>query len=189
MVTRRRRARELALQFLYQLDMAGGRVEEAGTGFWDLVDALEPQDRNGREVSTILLIQGGIDAFALLTEGEGALSPEDLPAFAPASAPTSQSLAGEAKEFSLELVTGVKNRLQEIDGLIEQYCEHWKIGRMAVVDRNILRLAVFELIERRDIPSKVSINEAIELGKTFGSDESGPFINGVLDRIRLSLDL
>lgn len=72
---------------------------------------------------------------------------------------------------------------QEIDRLIEQYSEHWRLGRIAPIDRNILRIAIFELVYCDEIPPKVTLNEAIELGKEFGSDESGSFINGILDRI------
>ncbi len=76
----------------------------------------------------------------------------------------------------------------EIDGLIKRFSEHWRLERMSIVDRNILRLAVFELLNRPDIPAKVSINEAVDLGKKFGSEDSGSFINGILDGIRLHLE-
>ena len=89
----------------------------------------------------------------------------------------------EAWEFGEELAAGVCSNMAEIDRLIEGESEHWKLGRMPITDRNILRMAVFELMHRKDIPAKVTINEAIELGKRYGTDDSGSFINGILDKI------
>jgi transcription antitermination protein NusB len=86
------------------------------------------------------------------------------------------------------LTEGVVQYKDHIDKVIEQYSSHWKVRRMACVDRNILRLAVFELLYCGDIPAKVSINEAIDIAKKFGSSESGSFINGILDSIRTALD-
>ena len=93
----------------------------------------------------------------------------------------------DVKPFFMELVEGVRGSADEIDALINQYSKNWKISRMSVVDRNIMRMATFELLKRSDIPPSVTINEAVEIGKTFGTRESGPFINGVLDKIRLSI--
>jgi N utilization substance protein B len=81
------------------------------------------------------------------------------------------------------LVRGVCSRAALVDGLIEKHARNWKLSRMAKVDRNILRLAVYELAERKDTPTRVAINEAIELGKRFGSENSSGFINGVLDPV------
>lgn len=89
--------------------------------------------------------------------------------------------------FCIELVEGALGANQEIDDLINRFSKHWKISRMPVVDRNIMRLATYELLKRSDIPPSVTINEAVELGKKFGTRDSGPFINGILDQIRLSL--
>ncbi len=132
---RRRKGREVALQFLYQLDLHD-EVDPATheTDFW----ARHPVD-------------------------------DDTRAFASA------------------LVTGTKRRQDEIDRLIAQYAEHWDLDRMAVVDRNILRLAVYELLEQSKVPPKVAINEAIEISKKFGTRESGRFINGILDRVHKEL--
>ncbi len=88
--------------------------------------------------------------------------------------------------FLEKLVQGVLDHCQEIDRLIEQYSEHWRLGRIAPIDRNILRIAIFELVYCDEIPPKVTLNEAVELGKEYGSDESGSFINGILDRILTS---
>ena len=71
--------------------------------------------------------------------------------------------------------------------MIERYSDNWKLSRMSGVDRNILRIAVYELMYCNDIPSKVTLNEAIDIGKRFGTDESGAFINGILDGIRMAL--
>jgi N utilization substance protein B len=93
----------------------------------------------------------------------------------------------KAKPFFLQLVDGVKARQDEIDGLIERFSDNWKISRMSGMDRNILRVAVYELLYCDDIPAKVSINEAIDVGKKFGTDQSPSFINGILDSINISL--
>jgi len=127
----RTRARECALQALYQLDLSGGEAREA--------------------------------VRAVLAHVEE---------------------ADESTErFADELVRGVQSERAQIDEIIQQSSTHWKLDRMARVDRNILRLAVYEILRRADIPIRVSLNEAIELGKKFGSEESSAFVNGVLDRI------
>ena len=89
----------------------------------------------------------------------------------------------KAGPFFLRLVSGVNAGRPAIDALIERFSSNWKISRMSGVDRNILRIAVFELICCPDIPAKVTINEAIDIGKRFGTEESGAFINGILDSI------
>ena len=132
---RRRKAREVALQFLYQLDQHGETDPTAHEAeFW----ARHPVDE-------------------------------------------------QTHAFVSELVRGVTGRHAEVDKLIAQYTEHWDIDRMAVVDRNILRLAVWELLDHPSVPPKVAINEAIEIAKKFGTGESSRFINGVLDRIHKEL--
>lgn len=93
-------------------------------------------------------------------------------------------LKKESDEFAEQIVLGVQEHLQEIDRLIEKYSENWRLDRISLIDRNILRMAIFELLYCEEIPSKVTLNEAIELGKRFGTDDSGSFINGILDRIQ-----
>ncbi len=88
-----------------------------------------------------------------------------------------------SREFAEVLVDGVSAHLPELDRAIEKHSEHWRLERMARVDRNVLRLAVFELFHLREVPKRVTLNEAVELGKKFGSEESSAFVNGVLDRI------
>lgn len=89
----------------------------------------------------------------------------------------------DVKLFSKELVSGVYGHLKDLDILIGKASKNWRLERIARVDRSILRLAVYELLYRDDIPPKVSINEAVDLGKKFGTEESGAFINGILDKI------
>lgn len=87
------------------------------------------------------------------------------------------------EDYGRVLVEGVTAHLADIDVLIEGSSEHWTVKRMAVVDRNILRIGVFEFMYRVDVPGKVVIDEAVELANRYGSEESGAFINGVLDKI------
>lgn len=91
---------------------------------------------------------------------------------------------GEADPFQKSLVLGVLDHRSELDRLIEKYSEHWCLDRINVIERNILRMAIFELLYCEEIPPKVTINEAIDLGKRYGSEDSGSFINGILDRIQ-----
>lgn len=88
------------------------------------------------------------------------------------------------RQFTLELAEGTQRYREAIDKKISQYAKNWELKRMAVVDRNILRLACFELLYRADIPPKVAINEAIELAKRFSGVQAGKFVNGILDKIR-----
>jgi N utilization substance protein B len=132
---RRTKARERAVQALYQLDVAASDLDEALARFWR---SFEPVER-------------------------------------------------EVRELAEELVRGVAAHRLEIDEAIEAASSHWRLERMARVDRNVLRLAVHELLHRPDVPVKVVLNEAIELGKKYGSESSGAFVNGVLDRVAASL--
>lgn len=127
----RRRARECALQMLFQIDLAGGNPEEVFPGFW-----------------------------------AGQQPEEDVRAFAE------------------RLVRGVIRERARLDPIIAAAAENWRLERIATVDRNVLRIAVFELLHERDTPAVVCIDEAIEIAKRFGSEDSGGFINGVLDAIR-----
>lgn len=126
----RRKARENAVQILYEMDVTGANKEEA------------------------------LCAFS-----------------------SSFKIPEKAYDFCLRLVTGVDAHRHELDALVDEYSENWRLDRMSRVDRNILRLATFEMLYCKDIPPKVTINEAVELGKKFGTEDSGPFINGILDAI------
>jgi transcription antitermination factor NusB len=129
-VKKRTRARELALQFLYQIDLRGDELLAEAREF------LRGEERDG-----------------------------------------------ETSKFALRLVQGVIENKVEIDRTIQGVAQNWQISRMAVVDRNVLRLATYELLQCQDIPPKVAINEAIELGKRYSTQNSGAFINGILDKI------
>lgn len=132
---RRRKAREVALQFLYQLDLRGERDPAPHEKeFW----SRHPVDDTTRA-------------------------------------------------FVETLVRGTTQHQPAIDQVIDRYAEHWDLERMAVVDRNILRLAIYELSFAREVPPKVVINEAIEIAKKFGTKESSRFVNGVLDRVHRAL--
>lgn len=82
------------------------------------------------------------------------------------------------------LVHGVRKKRREIDALLVEHSQHWKISRMSGVDRNVMKIATYEMMCCEDVPFKVAINEAIEIGKQFSAEDSGAFINGVLDSIR-----
>lgn len=92
----------------------------------------------------------------------------------------------QTPDYLLQLVEGVAVHLEELDALISRYSEHWRLERMAAVDRNLLRLAAYELLYEPRIPPKVVINEAVELAKLYGTEGSGAFVNGILDRIRVA---
>ncbi|MFH1398173.1 MAG: transcription antitermination factor NusB [Candidatus Omnitrophota bacterium] len=96
-----------------------------------------------------------------------------------------EEVEDSVKVFAAELVKGVICNLAEIDRDISQYATNWKLERMAVVDRNILRLSAYELLFRQEIPPKVSINEAVELAKKYSEPKSAKFVNGVLDKIKI----
>ncbi|SLM48613.1 N utilization substance protein B homolog [Nitrospira japonica] len=89
----------------------------------------------------------------------------------------------DVRAFAEELVRGVLEHRAELDALLGRYATNWKVSRMQVVDRNILRLGIYELLWREDVPAKVTMNEAIELAKDFGDDEAAKFVNGVLDKV------
>lgn len=97
--------------------------------------------------------------------------------------PASESV----QKFALPLIEGTLQHLADIDARIARCVDNYQINRIAAVDRNILRLAIYEMFHREDIPPVVSINEAIELAKRFGSEDSGRFVNGVLDRVKTEL--
>jgi N utilization substance protein B len=142
----RRRAREFALQILYQLDVQEQLSDDQAIGlFW----------RN----------------FAASAEAEEAEA-ADL---------------GEIQPFAEKLVRGVRQHLAELDAQIQGASRNWRLERMARVDRNLLRLALYELKHMSEVPAKVAINEAIEIAKRFGTNDSSAFVNGILDRCREEL--
>jgi N utilization substance protein B len=90
---------------------------------------------------------------------------------------------GEPDEFCRELATGVERTIEQLDETIGRISEHWVVSRMPLVDRNILRLATYELLFEGDVPPSVAINEAVELAKAYGGDDSSKFVNGVLGKV------
>jgi len=161
----RRKAREAAVQALYQCDTQA----DFGAGALErFLDNFCPESGPAR-IET--------------SPGLGQASSEDLPPDVVASDLKSKETIRENRAFAVLLMRGATEHLLDIDATIESASAHWTIQRMSRVDRNILRVAAFELKFLPDVPPNVIINEAIEIAKTFGSDESPNFINGVLDQI------
>ncbi len=124
----------------------------------------------GRELALQLLYQMDLRRSDLADEVQPFLKTEEAD--------------GEARQFALRLVKGVRENQSEIDQRIQAVAQNWDIGRMALIDRNVLRVATYELLWCKDIPPKVAINEAIELGKRYSTQNSGAFVNGILDKIK-----
>ena len=89
----------------------------------------------------------------------------------------------ETRKFADELTQGVIAHVEDLDSVIGRYAENWSVSRMAITDRTVLRIAVYELLYMPDIPGRVTLNEAIEIVRLFGDEQSGAFVNGILDRI------
>jgi N utilization substance protein B len=137
-LTGRRRAREAALQMLYQWEVGRASAHEAIATYW------------------------------------------------PAHA-TEHPLTDPLRDFANTLVHGTIDRVKEIDGLLSAHADNWRVERMAVIDRLVLRLAVYEFLADPDTPSRVIINEALELARTYSGEEAVGFVNGVLDSVRKGL--
>lgn len=125
-----------------------------------------------RELAAKFLYQGDLNGASDIDDAE-------LAAFLKEATDNSEVAA-----FAAELIRGYWQQRQTIDQRIEEVSHHWKLDRMAVIDRNIIRLGAYELMFRTDVPALVTINEAIELAKKFSTNKSGPFVNGVLDSLR-----
>ncbi|MBI4596682.1 MAG: transcription antitermination factor NusB [Candidatus Tectomicrobia bacterium] len=125
--------------------------------------------RKGRELALQMLYQMDI------TRGE-ALKSDSFPEIA-------IELSEEAKKFTQDLIQGITEKQGVLDEIIRKYSLHWSLERMFIIDRNILRMAIFELKYMEDIPPKVTINEAIEIAKRYGTKDSSGFINGILDQV------
>ena len=97
-----------------------------------------------------------------------------------------QKVNEEVRLFAEEIAKGTYKHLAKINTLIRQCAQHWSMDRMAAVDRSVLRLAVYEILYRMDIPASVTINEAVEIARKFGTDESSAFVNGILDSVARS---
>jgi N utilization substance protein B len=163
MTSKRRRARELAIQMLFQSDIGRTPPEMILADFRPLDYVNETTDSAPR--STAGQVPKGRLPEREVTE------------------------LGEALEYARTLVRGTLSHLDEIDELIRKQAEHWRLERMPTVDRNILRLATYEFLYETDVPKLVILDEAIELAKEFGTEQSGRFVNGVLDGILKSHSL
>lgn len=155
----RRKSRVLALQLMYAWDM-----------------------RNGDDIEGVFspIISGffaGDDEDVILGEGETAPPPR-IP----------DQVDEEIVTYARHLVGAAVERCTELDAMIQQHAANWDIRRMAAVDRNILRIAIAELSISTDVPYKVVIDEAVEIAKEYGSDESGRFVNGVVDAVHKSMN-
>ena len=147
-----------------------------------------------REIALMMLTQAelrgqeAIDEFEKVLQATPADEPEDDDEREMRALRESFSKP-EIREFARDLVRGCLDKRSEVDAIISAAAQNWHLRRMAIVDRNILRMAVYEMLHIGEIPAKVSINEAIELGKRFSTKQSGSFINGILDRIRREQEL
>ena len=131
--------------------------------------------RRGREFTMQVLYASEVGGETLEKVADRIATSEDGPV------PT------DAKEYGLQLARTVRMRGGEIDRLIQSASEHWDVSRLAVLDRIILRMAIAELISEPDVPSKVCINEAVEIAKKFSAENSSRFVNGILDAISRQL--
>jgi N utilization substance protein B len=156
---KRHEARERAVQFLFQHDLNPPEdLEAALNQFWQS------------------------QRSAAIAGDKGAATwgqPVDLPP------PTVEEAA--VRLFADPLIRGAIQYAAEADAIIEKHAENWKLHRIAAVDRNILRLAIYEMLHRDDIPPVVSINEAVEIAKKFSTQDSGKFVNGILDKVKTEL--
>jgi N utilization substance protein B len=152
---KRREARERAVQFLFQNDMNVAEDLEASLNtFWE-----------NTRLNAALEARGP-------TWGEKVETP----------APTADDIATRA--FADTLIRGVLEKRDVLDEVIRRHAKNWDLHRMAAVDRNIMRLAIHEMLHRDDIPPVVSINEAVDIAKKFSTHESGKFVNGILDKVK-----
>ena len=135
--------------------------------------------REGREAAVQFLFQIDLNGEKLPGDAATFWALRNGPGKAPAPAKT--------RAFTEELVKGVTSHLDEIDGWIKKYTANYEVARLAAVDRNILRVAIYEMLHALDIAPVVIINEAIEIAKKFGTEKSGGFVNGILDRIKQEL--
>ena len=152
----RREARERAVQFLFQYDLnPAEQLEDALEQFWLTQRSAAIQGEDGKA-----------------TWGQ----PVELPP------PSADEVS--LRLFADPLIRGCIEHREAIDALIRKHAKNWSVDRMAAVDRNVLRLAVFEMLHREDIPPVVSINEAVDIAKKFSTHDSGKFVNGILDKIK-----
>jgi N utilization substance protein B len=156
---KRREARERAVQFLFQHDLnPPENLDRALDEFWETQRAAAIAGEKGPA-----------------TWGQ----PVELPP------PTTEEV--ETRRFADPLIRGVIEHRDAIDERIKTHAKNWELHRIAVVDRNVMRLAIYEMLYREDIPPIVSINEAVDIAKKFSTQDSGKFVNGILDKVRSEL--
>ncbi|MBM3878031.1 MAG: transcription antitermination factor NusB [Verrucomicrobia bacterium] len=152
----RREARERAIQFLFQCDVnVPENLDAALESFWTAQRSAALEADKGPA-----------------TWGE------------PITLPPPNVEEAATRAFAEPLIRGTLEHRARVDEEIRKYAKNWSLERMAIVDRNILRLAIYEMLFREDIPPIVSINEAVDIAKRFSTDESGRFVNGILDRVK-----
>jgi N utilization substance protein B len=151
----RREARERAIQFLYQHDLNA------------------PAD-----------LDGALDQFWRSQQVAAQDSKKPLGPSPPVELPPPTAHEAAVRLFADPLIRGALEYRDEADALIQKHVQNWSLHRIAAVDRNILRLAIFEMLHREDIPPVVSINEAVDIAKKFSTQDSGKFVNGLLDRMK-----
>ena len=157
---KRRTAREMAVQMLFQSDLGGSPLPQIFNSF-DLSEYLareEPSDKKQERPAT------PVDARAEFAR--------------------TRRRVEEAFQYAQDLVRGTIENQEKIDDLIRAQADNWRLERMPAVDRNILRLAIYEMLHREDIPPVVSINEAVDIAKKFSTEDSGKFVNGILDKVK-----
>ena len=153
---KRREARERAVQFLFQHDLnPPENIERALAEFWD-------------------------------TQRAAAIADDKGPAHwgQPVELPPPSAAEAEERLFAEPLIRGVLEHRDAIDEHIKKHVKNWDFDRIAAVDRNVMRLAIYEMLHRDDIPPVVSINEAVDIAKKFSTQDSGKFVNGILDKIK-----
>jgi N utilization substance protein B len=156
---KRREARERAVQFLFQHDLNSPEdLDSALQQFWESQRA------------------------AAIAEDKGSATWGQKPELPPPSAEEAS-----VRLFADPLIRGALQFREQADELIRRHTRNWELHRIAAVDRNILRLAIYEMLHRDDIPPVVSINEAVDIAKKFSTQESGKFVNGILDKVRSEL--
>jgi N utilization substance protein B len=153
---KRREARELALQFLFQHELnPPDELDAALDLFWETQRLARWEQKHNKA-----------------TWGQ----PAELPP------PTVEEAA--VWQFAESLIRGTLMHRDECDALIRKHAKNWDLARMAVVDRNVMRMAIYEMLHREDIPPVVSINEAVDIAKKYSTEESGRFVNGILDKVK-----
>lgn len=177
MTTRRHRSRRIALQLLYCCELTGIQsIKELG----DIAEYITQEEILTESLASELSEEEVEKRVKEILKDVERRERKNLP-----PRPRDEE-AAELCEFALKLTEGVLFFRETLDRKITSFSEHWRLKRMPCVDRNILRLAAYEILYQPDIPPKVSIDEAVELAKEYGDDKSSAFVNGILDALAAS---